>query len=464
METQGASSIEPHVLEHVWLITNLPLATSKWNMSPAFEQRNPLQTVYVVFADFGFLTYYEVKALNPPRLVTRDMLKPLPKQLMLPWEVEPDFVAPGFPGTLPELLWNARKDLSLHSEALTTDPLERQARAYADEMWFLKTGKRPHRVDEMEPPLLHLNEEDTIRMLIQTPRDKARLEDGTLWSVPTAEDVRCFMDRHKVRLEQGPRAFPSIVFTVPYEEYPVGPMYRGLVARLSYKDVPHWLHAREQRTKVALQERARVELYDECAGDFTRVMGGRLALLWERYHTETAAYVPVGTEAAVSGYKRNTSTTTAVSDIKDTQDIEDLIGKSPPCVAALLNQKRWYKDKERTQLLYQLKTGGATEELVARVFERAESHARGDDGSWNYMYAWRNQESFAQSCRTLIQNTTTTTPNAAPCIRCVYAKEDDPRGRCLQEMQRRFPAKRLRYLNFPHQWYTATNGSVCGGK
>jgi hypothetical protein len=220
------------------------------------------------------------------------------------------------------------------------------------------------------------------------------------------------------------------------------------------------MQTREERAATSLKWRARRELYDECAGDFTQVAGGRLEMLWQKYPPPETAAVP---RTAVSGVAEERRTIdNCNSNIKTTQDIEDLIGKSPPCVAALLRQKRWYKDQERRQLVFQLKAGGASESLVARVFERAESHARGDDGTWDYKHAWKKETSYAQSCKTLIQNAS---ENRGPCLKCVYANEADPRAHCLQTM----PAARrlgMRYLNFPHQWYgttTSASASTAGG-
>jgi hypothetical protein len=468
----GLSTIPPHVLPYVWLITNIPPGTPSWTLSPAFDRRNPLETVYIVFEGIGHLSYYDVKDLDPPRLVTRAMLKPIPVHFVLPWEIHQED-AEVQPFMYPELLWNAQKDVSLLSPTppSTEDPLERQLRIYADELRALATGSRSKQRSAAVPPIFSLSEEEAIHWITQTSQDKKRLEDGSLWSDPTAEDIRWFIARHNVRFEQGLDVFPQIIFTVPYEEFPKGPVYPGLTARLSYKDVPEWMRAREQRAKTALQWRARRELFDECGGDFDQVMGGRLPLLWHRYsplHEEEGAGAAALAPSSSSGGERfqNHQQQNVRSDIKETRDIEDLIDKSPPCVAALLRQKRWYKDGERRQIVYQLRVGGASESLVERIFQRAESHSCGDDGSWDYKYAWRTKETFAQACSTVIRNTNT--PNHAPCLTCVFSKEDDPRGRCLQEMQRRFPAKAkgIRRLNFPHQWFTsaAASGGGSGGK
>ncbi len=459
----GLDAIPPHVLPYVWVITNIPPGTASWTLSPAFDRRNPLETVYIIFEGIGHLSYYDVKDLDPPRLITRAMLKPIPVYIVLPWEIhQEEQDAQVQPFMYPELLWNAQKDVCLLSPT-TDDPLERQLRIYADELRALATGSRSKRA-LAQAPTLSLTEEEAIHWITQTTQDKKRLEDGTLWSDPTAEDIRWFIKRHDVRFEQGLDVFPQIIFVVPYEEFPKGPVYPGLTARLSYKDVPEWMRAREQRAKIALQWRARRELFDEYGGDFDQVMGGRLPLLWHRYPQEeedAGAAAPASSGERFQNYQQQN----VRSDIKDTRDIEDLIDKSPPCVAALLRQKRWYKDGERRQIVYQLRAGGASESLVERVFQRAESHSCGDDGSWDYRYAWRTEKTFAQACSTVIRNTNT--PNHAPCLTCVYSREDDPRGHCLQEMQRRFPAKAkgIRRLNFPHQWYTsaaASGGS--GGK
>lgn len=470
--------LPPHVLPYVWVITNIPPGTPSWTLSPAFDRRNPLETVYIIFEGIGHLSYYDVKDLDPPKLVTRAMLKPIPVHIVLPWEIHQEQDAKVQPFMYPELLWNAQKGVSLLSPTPPSieDPLERQLRIYADELRALATGSRSKKTALPAATtrrfggaagaaeyLGSLTEEEAIHWITQTTQDKKRLEDGTLWSDPTAEDICWFIKRHYVRFEQGLDVFPQIIFIVPYEEFPKGPVYPGLTARMSYKDVPEWMRAREQRAKTALQWRARRELFDECGGDFDQVMGGRLPLLWHRYpplpEEDGAAPAPSssGSGERFKNYQQQQS------DIKDTRDIEDLIDKSPPCLAALLRQKRWYKDGERRQIVYQLRVGGASESLVERVFQRAESHSCGDDGSWDYRYAWRTPETFAQACSTVIRNTNT--PNHAPCLTCVYSREDDPRGRCLQEMQRRFPAKAkgIRRMNFPHQWFTSAAAASSGG-
>lgn len=445
----------------IWHVLSDDIYATKWDITQAFLARNPLNTVYIVFGKHGYMTYYDAAGLSAPMVVTVKMLKPIPSQgLLLPWEVfgEEDGNNPVEPtGKEYDFIWNARGEVSIDPKAKpidTGEPLGRQLQIYADFLWYEKTGTYPNRplLGNRDWTVLYsMTEQDVIRSLMQTEHYKAALENGSLWREPLPEDIRAFMARHRVSLAQGPSAFPSLIFVIPYEEYPIGVMYAGGTARLSFRDVPYWLQAKEQRIEQHdLPKRAFVELYDECLGDFSRVLGGRLLDIWEKLPPS------IGESNTLPGSKRtkgNRALGTVVGVITDTTDIEDLIHKSPPCIKQLLKQKRWYKDKERNQLVHQLKAGGANRDLIKKVFERAASHAKHDDGEWDWRYAWKTQTNYAQCCSTIIANTK---EKQMQIITCPFAfSQQTPQMLCLDKMQKRFPEKRTKMTRLwtPAQWY-----------
>jgi hypothetical protein len=440
--------------DYVWRIAAEP-NVMKWDVTQGFLQRSPLASVYIFFGTRGYLTYYDVIALDAPMIVHASTLKPIPSEgLFLPWEVF-DGPAPASRVATYEYIWNARDSVSIEPNAppiSTTHALGRQLEVYCNYLWFLKTGAHPARLPPSDlgkrdwTRLHQMTEDDVINALMESAEYRVQLENGTLWTDPEPEDIRAFMGRHRVSLADGPKVFPSIIFVIPFEEYPIGAIFRGGVTRLSFRDVPYWLHAKEQRIEQhELPKRAYVELYEECQGDFSRVMGGRLEDIWRKL----PAPIPPASQETRAMHGRSTVPGTG----GNIADIEDLIERSPPCIKKLLKQKRWYKDGERVQLTHQLKAGGVTQDLVKKVFKRAADFARDGDGTWDYKYAWKTTINYAQSCVSIIRNATENRPYT---IQCPFANgKQQPQIACIDKLQERFPEKRekITVLRSPSEWY-----------
>lgn len=239
------------------------------------------------------------------------------------------------------------------------------------------------------------SEETVLKMLMDNGIEEY-MEDAML-TAASPVDRQCFLTRWPGA------APPDFMLRVPMEELPADmvtafALHEGGLARISYKDVPHWLWQvyTVQTARVvafplapeALSETQIPDLLDE------------MARIVARYYIQH-----------VSEPKKKARGTIAY-DAPDAAGVDldqgELADLLPPCMRAIATAPQFPRDQERLWFLVALQTAGVSSETLFAWFE-AKNDAypaafRDAKSRWNYEYAWRVGYGF-RSCELIIADT-----------------------------------------------------------
>jgi len=428
-----------NVDDFIWYVT-IPEASQQWLLQD-YAQKHPFSAVFIVFTPtdapgepIGYVTWETlVKAQGR---IDRSILSRVEGILVFPWENVGIATRISQSRLEPLNMLQVVEDDRLDDDNFKEHGVANAIVDYLNHLYdnsYTKTDVSYER--GFITYLQSLSEIELIRYLVNNGY-REDIQTKRMWSNATVEDVQQFMIRFNVSIADGPDAVPKVMFHVPYEQFPVPPVYPGGFARITWKDMPQWIWEREENlSKHEIPKKIYKNVKEECKGDPKRFQEGRF-----KHHV----------------YKRQQRRKTGEINNDDyvgvTMDIEDLVMKaSPACLRNTLKKQKWYKDGERYQIVSQLCSAKIDHDVIRSIFDESMKH--NDDPrhkAWDVEAALKKTYVGA-TCDSIREHG----ENTEDILACPFAEKQE----CLTEFNERYPEKMRTQdvMKYPFQYILRYN-------
>lgn len=387
-----------------------------WHLTN-YEDRHPLTAVFVVFGDDGYVLWDTV--LETKGVIRKYMLIPLTGILMFPWEmVEEKETIKEVSGVDVMVSYCAKT----RPQTLEEDP-SKAVQVVVNYLKSLKDGSLVRHEDATVPDIE--SEAHAISVLVDLGFSE-QLKNKTIWCDPTVRDLHLYMSRYGVSIKEGPSSLPSMMFTIPFEEFPQDPIYGpNGVSHLSWRELGAWLKSREEMIiNERVQKNIYKELHSDWEGNVDKFRDGQFNVLLKKQKTIE-------------------SNSNSNSNVYHDVDIEDFMENGcPPCIKNKLKERRAFKDQERYQLACQLRSGKISEQSAEKIFEVATNN---EGMKWTHKTVWKNNY-VGEACSVFISNAEKNIPTT---IHCPFKSTE----KCLKNFKETHPnqSKPTDVLKYPFQ-------------